>query len=243
MKCLIGLPLLIKIELLWRSRSFKNREVGVGSSKNLGVGVRSFKNRGVGVVAFAHRLHSLECNCQSFKIFALLRCYAPLIGCFWRFRAPWTAWPLTMGLISCPEISATNYQSTLRNIPKQQIPHLQLRLVTINSMTYLYSVPFAHVRSTTVDCLMYKFGNISIAHSATFVQLSRKNTDLWGKVFSSSRVYWILIHNVSVRNIFRSHNYLASTARNASRNACGFLREVGIQTILSKCKMMARQVF
>jgi hypothetical protein len=31
-KCLIGLPLLIHIELLWsRSRSFKNRGVGVGT--------------------------------------------------------------------------------------------------------------------------------------------------------------------------------------------------------------------
>jgi hypothetical protein len=38
MKCLIGLPLLIHIELLWRSRSFKNRGVGVGG--------------------FAYRLHS-----------------------------------------------------------------------------------------------------------------------------------------------------------------------------------------
>jgi hypothetical protein len=35
MKCLIGLPLLMHIELLWksRSRSFKNRGVGVGGLK------------------------------------------------------------------------------------------------------------------------------------------------------------------------------------------------------------------
>jgi hypothetical protein len=39
-KCLIGLPLLMHIELLRRSRS------------------RSFKNRGVGVRAFEYRLHS-----------------------------------------------------------------------------------------------------------------------------------------------------------------------------------------
>jgi hypothetical protein len=38
MKCLIGLPLLIRIELLCRCRSFKNR--------------------GVGVEAFVYRLHS-----------------------------------------------------------------------------------------------------------------------------------------------------------------------------------------
>jgi hypothetical protein len=48
MKRLIGLPLLTHIEILWRSRSFKNRGVGVGS----------FKNRGVGVWAFVYRLHS-----------------------------------------------------------------------------------------------------------------------------------------------------------------------------------------
>jgi hypothetical protein len=46
MKCLIGLPLLIHIGLLWRSRS------------------RSFKNRGVevGVVAFVYRFHSPDLN-------------------------------------------------------------------------------------------------------------------------------------------------------------------------------------
>jgi hypothetical protein len=33
MKCLVGLPLLIHIELLWRSRSFKSRGVGVGVLK------------------------------------------------------------------------------------------------------------------------------------------------------------------------------------------------------------------
>jgi hypothetical protein len=40
MKCLIGLPLLMHIELLRRSRS------------------RSFKNRGIGVGAFVYRLQS-----------------------------------------------------------------------------------------------------------------------------------------------------------------------------------------
>jgi hypothetical protein len=56
MKCLIGLPLLIHVELLWksRSRSFKDWGVGVwvrfGHFKNWGVGV--------GVRAFAYRLHS-----------------------------------------------------------------------------------------------------------------------------------------------------------------------------------------
>jgi hypothetical protein len=41
-KCLIGLPLLMHIELLWRGRSFKNRGVGVG--------------------AFVYRLHSPAVN-------------------------------------------------------------------------------------------------------------------------------------------------------------------------------------
>jgi hypothetical protein len=54
MKCFIVLPLLIHIELLWRSRSFKNRGAGVW------VKVESFKNWeiGVGVGAFVRRLHS-----------------------------------------------------------------------------------------------------------------------------------------------------------------------------------------
>jgi hypothetical protein len=68
MKCLVGLPLVIHIELLWRSlsRSFKNRGVGVGSFKNRGVGVGSFKNRGVGVGvgAFVYRLHSPVYNSE-----------------------------------------------------------------------------------------------------------------------------------------------------------------------------------
>jgi hypothetical protein len=64
MKCLIGLPLLIRIELLRRSRSpsrsFKNRGVGVVVEVGAGAGVGSLKNRGVevGVRAFAYRLHS-----------------------------------------------------------------------------------------------------------------------------------------------------------------------------------------
>jgi hypothetical protein len=45
-----GLPLLIHIAILRRSRS--------RSFKNRGVGVRSFKNQGVGVGAFVYRLHS-----------------------------------------------------------------------------------------------------------------------------------------------------------------------------------------
>jgi hypothetical protein len=40
------------IALLWRSRSFKNRRVGVGSFKNRGVEV------GIGVGSFVYRLHS-----------------------------------------------------------------------------------------------------------------------------------------------------------------------------------------
>jgi hypothetical protein len=60
MKCLIGLQLLIHIEVLWRSRSrsFKNRGVGVGS----------FKNRIVGVGAFVYRLHSPDCCDQLLRL-------------------------------------------------------------------------------------------------------------------------------------------------------------------------------
>jgi hypothetical protein len=54
MKCLIGLSLLIYIKLLWRSQSQSRSR----SFKNRGVGVGNFKNRGVGVGAFVYRLHS-----------------------------------------------------------------------------------------------------------------------------------------------------------------------------------------
>jgi hypothetical protein len=63
MKSVTGLPLLIHIELLGRSRSrsFKNRGFGVGEG--------SFKNRGVGVGAFVYRLHSPE-KCTTLKFSA-----------------------------------------------------------------------------------------------------------------------------------------------------------------------------
>jgi hypothetical protein len=33
-----------------------------------------------------------------------------------KHQAVWTAWPLKVGLIGRPELSITNYQSTLRHI-------------------------------------------------------------------------------------------------------------------------------
>ena len=40
-------------------------------------------------------------------------------------HSSWTAWPLKMGSICCPETSVTNYQSTLRNIPEERSSHLR----------------------------------------------------------------------------------------------------------------------
>jgi hypothetical protein len=37
---------------------------------------------------------------------------------------PRISWPLKMGPIGCPEMSARNYQHTLRNIPEDGRPHL-----------------------------------------------------------------------------------------------------------------------
>ena len=55
---------------------------------------------------------------------------------YWRFgtnyqfhlqgSTSWTAWPLKIGLIDCPETSVTNYQSALHNNPKQRRSHLSL---------------------------------------------------------------------------------------------------------------------
>jgi hypothetical protein len=36
----------------------------------------------------------------------------------------WTAWPLKMDSVGCPETSVTNYLSVLRKIQKLQRPHL-----------------------------------------------------------------------------------------------------------------------
>jgi hypothetical protein len=69
---------------------------------------------------------------EVFEVFALLRCYTALIVSrrfgtgfsvvFPRLKQSeknsfWTAWPLKMDPISCPETSVTNYQSTLPNFP------------------------------------------------------------------------------------------------------------------------------
>jgi hypothetical protein len=49
-----------------------------------------------------------------------------LVLCCRRFRRTYlchfqgTAWPLKMGRICCVEMSVTNYQSTLRNIPEER---------------------------------------------------------------------------------------------------------------------------
>jgi hypothetical protein len=37
---------------------------------------------------------------------------------WWLVNSSWTAWPLNMGQIDCPETSVTNCQRTLRNIPE-----------------------------------------------------------------------------------------------------------------------------
>jgi hypothetical protein len=36
----------------------------------------------------------------------------------------WTAWPLQMGPIGCPEMSVTNYQAALHKIAEEQGSHL-----------------------------------------------------------------------------------------------------------------------
>jgi len=45
------------------------------------------------------------------------------IGPTWTKQST-TDWPLQVGLKSHPEITVTNYQTTPRNIPEQQRPHL-----------------------------------------------------------------------------------------------------------------------
>ena len=51
---------------------------------------------------------------------------------FWDVKQCWlelqtfrdrTVWPLKMGQVGCPETSAFTYQSTLRNISEERIPH------------------------------------------------------------------------------------------------------------------------
>jgi len=63
------------------------------------------------------------------EIFALLGCYAALIGSYlptFRDCRSVTSlmvsglWHINMGPIGCPETSVINYQSTLRNIPEER---------------------------------------------------------------------------------------------------------------------------
>jgi hypothetical protein len=60
-----------------------------------------------------------------YEIFALLRCYEAYIcnsgqhiDCIFNEQS------LKMGPTGCPETSVTNYQSTLRNLPKDRITHV-----------------------------------------------------------------------------------------------------------------------
>jgi len=41
-----------------------------------------------------------------------------------QFKKSWIDLPLKIGPIGCPAASVTNYQSTLRNVPKERRPHL-----------------------------------------------------------------------------------------------------------------------
>jgi len=52
------------------------------------------------------------------KIGPNIKCYAVQELVF-----PWTALPLNMGIIGCPETSMANYQPPLRNIPEERRPH------------------------------------------------------------------------------------------------------------------------
>jgi len=57
--------------------------------------------------------------CVSDGIFALLGCYAALIG---GYLSTFRVWPLKMELIGFPEASITNYQSTLLRVPAERRP-------------------------------------------------------------------------------------------------------------------------
>ena len=71
------------------------------------------------------------------EICTLLGCYAALIDYyrlfgqpsfpFWtvkQFKKKWTAWPLKMGQIGCPETPVTIYKPRVRNTPEQRRYHL-----------------------------------------------------------------------------------------------------------------------
>ena len=74
----------------------------------------------------------------------------------------WTAWPLMMGPIGCPEKSIWNYHSTLRKIPKERWSHLH-RGGSLNSrlscgFVLSRSAVFRLVRKiakTTISFVMY----------------------------------------------------------------------------------------
>jgi hypothetical protein len=53
-----------------------------------------------------------------------LRCFGILLSVGSYSKKTWTAWPLKMGPIGCPETSVRNHHSALRKIPKERISHL-----------------------------------------------------------------------------------------------------------------------
>jgi len=68
-------------------------------------------------------------------------------------KVSWTAWPLKMGPISCPETSENNYQSRPRTIPEERISRLQQggslksRMVLICNLLFRFSEQILLVRT------------------------------------------------------------------------------------------------
>lgn len=60
-----------------------------------------------------------KANIKNYLVFAVLGCYAALIGVY---LPTFRAWPLKMELIGFPEASITNYQSTLLRVPAERRP-------------------------------------------------------------------------------------------------------------------------
>jgi len=74
----------------------------------------------------------------------------------------WTAWPLKLGPVGCPETSVTNYQSMLRSVPEK-------------------------LRSHTKSSL-----NISITVVLLYSQWWFTNLQCWLKVYCSEHATWVL---------------------------------------------------
>jgi hypothetical protein len=171
MKCLIGLPLLIHIELLWRSRgrSFKNRRAGVGSFKNRGVGF------GIGVGAFVYRIHSPVENVRLHKPYCRYLCVEVE-------AAP------TLLRTHAPIFLVARRSGLLISARPRDVPHTEMKLRCIRS--YQLTSSFEAFRTKHACCLQGSFDKNAylLLNCAVYLINDEKSITVWKLIVTQTVV-------------------------------------------------------